>query len=57
MLDSYKWRSYFFQTKQIDVPEKLILLRDIDKDSLSEKAQEKLGWIIFYHTIEKLRYL
>lgn len=48
-----KWRNYFFESKPINIPEKWILLRGIAKDILSEKAQEKLEWIIFYHTIAK----
>ena len=48
-----KWRNYFFFAKQIDIPEKWVLLRSIAKDTLSLKAQEKLGWIIFYDTIAK----
>ena len=46
-----KWRNYFFETKPIYIPEKWTLLRSLGKDILSEKAQEKLEWIIFYHTI------
>jgi len=46
-----KWRNYFFPSKPIDIPEKWILLRNIGKDILSEKAQEKLEWIIFYDNI------
>ena len=48
-----KWRNYFFPAKPIDIPEKWILLRSIAKDTLSPKAQEKLEWIIFYHTIAR----
>ncbi len=48
-----KWRNYFFPAKPIEIPEKWNLLRDISKDTLSLKAQEKLEWIIFYHTIAK----
>jgi len=46
-----KWRNYFFKSKPIDIPEKWILLRNVGKDVLSEKAQEKLEWIIFYKNI------
>ncbi len=48
-----KWRNYFFPTKPIEIPEKWTLLRSVAKDELSLKAQEKLEWIIFYHTIGK----
>jgi hypothetical protein len=33
------------------IPTKWILLRNLSKDILSQKAQEKLEWIIFYHTL------
>lgn len=46
-----KWRNYFFTAKPIDIPDKWLLLRNIGKDTLSLKAQEKLEWIIFYHNI------
>jgi hypothetical protein len=48
-----KWRNYFFETKPINIPEKWNLLRGLGKDILSERAQEKLEWIIFYHNIAK----
>ncbi len=48
-----KWRNYFFPAKPINIPEKWILLRNVGKDILSQKAQKKLEWIIFYHTIAK----
>jgi len=35
------------------IPPKWQLLRKLGKEILSQKAQEKLGWIIFYHTIGK----
>ena len=38
---------------KIDIPEKWMLLRKIGKDQISLKAQERLEWIIFYHTIGK----
>jgi len=47
------WRNYFFETKPINIPERWTLLRSLGKDILSEKAQEKLEWIIFYHNIAK----
>jgi transposase-like protein len=46
-----KWKNYFFEAKPVNIPEKWILLRDVARGSLSLKAQEKLEWIIFYHTI------
>ena len=46
-----KWRNYFFPAKPIEIPEKWTLLRNLGKDILSDKAQEKLEWIIFYHNI------
>ena len=48
-----KWRNYFFPAKPINIPEKWTLLRNVGKDGLSLKAQEKLEWIIFYNTIAK----
>ncbi len=46
-----KWKNYFFTAKPIDIPKKWVLLRSLGRDTLSLKAQEKLEWIIFYHTI------
>jgi|ERR1035437_651361 transposase InsO family protein/transposase-like protein len=46
-----KWRNYFFSAKPIEIPEKWTLLRNLGKDTLSLKAQEKLEWIIFYHNV------
>ncbi|MBI2074849.1 MAG: transposase [Candidatus Levybacteria bacterium] len=48
-----KWKNYFFTARPIEIPGKWILLRGVGRDILSEKAQEKLEWIIFYHTIAK----
>ena len=48
-----KWKNYFFESKPINIPDKWILLRSIAKGKLSLKAQEKLEWIIFYHTIAR----
>lgn len=45
------WRFYYFQSKDRRVPKKWTLLRNVAKDILSSKAQEKLEWIIFYYTI------
>lgn len=48
-----KWKNYFFEAKPIEIPEKWTLLRNVGKDTLSLKAQEKLEWIIFYHNIAR----
>lgn len=48
-----KWKNYYFESKPNEIPKKWILLRSVGKDTLSLKAQEKLEWIIFYHTIAK----
>ncbi|MDP2637432.1 MAG: integrase core domain-containing protein [Candidatus Levybacteria bacterium] len=48
-----KWRNYFFEARPVNIPEKWTLLRAVAKNSLSSKAQEKLEWLIFYHTIAK----
>ena len=50
-----KWKNYYFTPKAINIPEKWTLLRTLGKDKLSEKAQEKLEWIIFYHTVGRGR--
>lgn len=42
---------YFFKDKEIPNIDKWQLLRLRGKDNLSEKAQLKLEWLIFYHTI------
>ncbi|TAL59885.1 MAG: helix-turn-helix domain-containing protein, partial [Bacteroidetes bacterium] len=42
---------YFFKDKEIPDIDKWQLLRLRGKDALSEKAQLKLEWIIFYHTL------
>ncbi len=49
-----KWRNYFFRVKPIEIPDKWVLLRNIGKDILSKKAQEKLEWIIFYYNIAEI---
>src|SRR5664279_806760 len=46
-----KWKNYYFKQKRINIPEKWTLLRKVGKEILSEKAQEKLEWIIFYNTV------
>ena len=48
-----RWKNYYFEAKQIVIPEKWVLFRRIGKDTLTPKAQERLEWIIFYHTIGK----
>lgn len=48
-----KWKNYFFEEKPMYLPSRWILLRSLGKDTVSEKAQLKLEWIIFYHTIGK----
>lgn len=49
-----KWKhGYYLKTKDAPIPSKWNLLREIGKDTLSDKAQLKLEWIIFYHTAGK----
>lgn len=50
-----KWKNYYFEQKKINIPEKWALLRKLGKDILSPEAQERLEWIIFYHTIGRGR--
>ncbi len=45
-------RMAYWQAKD-STPSKWQLLRKLGKEILSQKAQEKLEWIIFYHTIGK----
>lgn len=42
---------YYFPVTKVAVPKKWDLLRSLGKEKLSEKAQLKLEWIIFYETI------
>lgn len=44
---------YYLRFKQVRIPSKWELIRSVGKDSLSAKAQLKLEWIIFYHTVGK----
>jgi len=44
-------RNYYFLTKPRKLEDKWIRLRDIGKDILSQKAQLKLEWIIFYYSV------
>lgn len=41
---------YYVRPKEIKIPGKWELIRSVGKKSLSDKAQLKLEWIIFYHT-------
>ena len=41
---------YYLQGKPVHIPSKWELIRSVGRDTLSEKAQLKLEWIIFYHT-------
>jgi putative transposase len=43
--------AFYLRTKPVPVPGKWELLRSIGRDSLTEKAQLKLEWIIFYNTV------
>lgn len=45
------WRLYYFEAQDPHMPEKWTLLRKLGKEQLSEKAQLKLEWIIFYYTV------
>ena len=45
------WSYYYFRPNPLHLPEKWVLIRRFGKEKLSEKAQEKLEWIIFYHTV------
>lgn len=42
--------AFYIRAKPVHIPSKWELIRSVGKDSLSEKAQLKLEWIIFYHT-------
>ena len=48
-----KWKNYYFAQNAINIPEKWTLLRKLGKGKLTPKAQERLEWIILYHTIGK----
>lgn len=45
-------RMAYWQAKDI-IPTKWQMMRKLGRELLSQKAQEKLEWIIFYHTIGK----
>jgi len=45
------YRNYYFPAKPIQIPGKWVLLRNMGKEKLTVRAQEKLEWIIFYHTM------
>ena len=42
--------AFYLRAKTINIPTKWDLIRSLGKDSLSDKAQLKLEWIIFYYT-------
>jgi transposase InsO family protein len=44
---------YYLQSKGYTPTPKWILIRSIGQDKLTDKAQLKLEWIIFYHTVAK----
>ena len=44
---------YYVHPKEVKIPGKWELIRSVGKKSLSDKAQLKLEWIIFYHTVGK----
>src|SRR3989339_2279374 len=44
---------YYLKAKPVYIPSKWELIRSVGKDLLSEKAQLKLEWIIFYYTAGK----
>lgn len=45
------WNYYYFRPRQLHLPERWNLLRKLGKEQLSQEAQLKLEWIIFYYTI------
>lgn len=49
----FKNNNYYFIGKPLRIPNKWDLLRKVAKDTISEKAQLKLEWIIFYYTVGK----
>ena len=51
MLPASDRLAYFPVQKPIKIEQKWTLLRKLGKDILSPGAQERLEWIIFYHTI------
>ena len=51
------WDYYFFPRSQVSVPTKWDLLRKVAKKQATGKAQMKLEWIIFYHTIARKKVL
>lgn len=42
--------AFYIRAKPVYIPGRWELIRSVGKDCLSEKAQLKLEWIIFYHT-------
>lgn len=45
--------AFYIRAKPVNLPGRWELIRSVGKDCLSEKAQLKLEWIIFYHTAGK----
>lgn len=43
--------AFYIRAKPVSVPKKWDLLRCVGRDNVSEKAQLKLEWIIFYNTV------
>lgn len=50
-----KWKNYYFETKDKPITSKWLFLRELAKDKLTPTAQLKLEWVIFYHTVAKLK--
>ncbi len=48
-----KWKNYFFPTKPLPNWDKWTLIRKVGQDLISNSAQLRLEWIIFYHTVGK----
>lgn len=45
--------TFYIRGKPIRIPDKWELIRSVGRKSISQKAQLKLEWIIFYHTVGK----
>src|SRR3989344_446294 len=48
-----KKHAFYIRAKKIYIPGRWELIRSVGRKYLSEKAQLKLEWIIFYHTVGK----
>jgi len=48
-----KWLNYYFPQKTLILPKKWSLLRAVGREKLSDAAQLKLEWIIFFYTVGK----